>query len=305
MPMGTVIHLLAPFVESQESGPAVLVIDQTGRFVIPLLPGHLGEGNNIAKSLANDLGAQAVITTATDLSQLISFERVAAENNLRIIHPEALKRLNSRLMQGVSLEMHSDHEISPESPECDQSPIRVYSYDPEDYRQLLRGYQKCVKEDTAAVFVTTRILPTLEDGTYPPNILILSPRDIVVGVGCHSRVNEEYLYDTLLTTLKRQNLSESAVRILATISLKAEEPAILTIAKRLGVPITLVQMDDIRRVEFRFKQAPFEKHPTHAENASAPCAFLASQRGRMLLVNTTFPGGVTFAIAQEKNTIRL
>jgi cobalt-precorrin 5A hydrolase len=304
MPTAAVLRLLMPFIEVKDKGPAILVIDQKGKFVIPLLPGRLGEGNDIAKSLALFLGAKAVITTASDLNQVVSFKQVAADNSLDIIHPEALSRINARLLQGVTVELHTDHEILPESPLWDQSSIRAIQYDPEDFRLLLRGYQKCINEQTAAVFITSRTMPTREDGAYPSNILILSPRDIVIGVTCQSRVNEEYLYDAMVTTLDRQNLTESAVCILAASPLMAKEPAVLSLAKRLDAPLTIVDSEEIRRVAYRFKQVPFEKHPSHSENISAPCAYLASQKGRMLLVSTTFPGGVTFAIAQERKIIR-
>lgn len=305
MAAGIVTRLLAPLIETKATDPAVLVIDQKGQFVIPILSGHLGGANDHAVEIATFLGAQAIITTATDLCQVISFEAAAQKNNLMIENQPALKKICSLLMQGASIELHTDHEIDWESMDLDRDSLRILHYDPEDERTILRGYQMCAREDTAAVFLTSRALPAREDGTYPPNILILRPRDIVIGISCRSRVNDEYVYQAVKTALERQNIPESAIYKLATIPLKMEEPAILSLAERLAVPVELVDTENIRKVEYLFIQTPFVPQASSVGNVSAPCAYLASGKGRMLMVRTTFPGGVTLAIAQERRTILL
>src|SRR5665647_1369675 len=165
MAMGIVMRLLAPLIESQATDPAVLVIDQKGKFVIPVLSGHLGGANEYAEELAGYLGGQAAITTATDLCQVLSFEKVASKNDLLIENLPALKQVSALLLQGASVELHTDHEIDWESLELDRNSLRILHYDPEDERAILRGYQMCAKEDTAAVFLTTRALTLREDGT--------------------------------------------------------------------------------------------------------------------------------------------
>lgn len=305
MAAGIVTRLLAPLIEAQATDPAVLVIDQKGKYVIPILSGHLGTANEQAVCIAKFLGAHAVITTATDLCQVLSFEKVAQKNNLQIDNAPALKQVSSLLLQGASVELHTDHEIDWESLELDRNSLRILHYDPEDERAIIRGFQMCAKEDTAAVFLTSRALPLREDGTYPNNILILRPKDIVIGISCRSLVNEEYVYQALKTALDRQNLSENTVSRLATIPLKGKEPAVISLSERLDVPVELVDSEDIRKAEYLFIQTPFLQQAANIGNVSAPCAYLASGKGRMLMVRTTFPGGVTLAIAQERNVILL
>jgi len=305
MAAGIVTRLLAPLIESKATDPAVLVIDQKGKFVIPLLSGHVGGANDYAAQIAEFLGAQAVITTATDLCQVLSFETIAQKNNLQIENPAALKQVSALLLQGASVELHTDHEIDWESREFDHDCLHILHYDPEDERTILRGFQMCAKEDTVAVFLTARDLPVREDGTYPGNLLILRPKDIVIGISCRSLVNEDYVYQALRTALERQNLPEDSICRLATIPLKGKEPAVLSLSERLGVPVELVDMDAIRKVEYLFIQSPFVQQATNVGNISAPCAYISSGKGRMLMVRTTFPGGVTLAVAQERNTIFL
>lgn len=305
MAAGVVLRLLAPLIEAQRAEPAVLLLDQEGKFVIPLLSGHTGSANEHAGEIAEFLGAQAVITTATDLCQVLSFEDVAKRNDLAVENLPAMKTISALLLKGASVELHTDHDTEWESFNFDRGSIRILHYDPEDERAILRGYQMCAKEDTAAVFLTARQLPAREDGTYPANILILRPRDIVIGISCRSRVNEEYVFQALKTALDHQNLPENAIAKLATIPLKVDEPALLMLSERLGVPLETIETQEIRKVEYMFIQTPFTHPSVSLAHVSAPLAYLASGRGRILMARAAYPGGVTLAIAQEKTTIYL
>jgi cobalt-precorrin 5A hydrolase len=77
--LGAVVRLIAPHLKSKEVDPAVVVIDEAGRFVIPMLSGHLGGANLLAGHLATALGATPVLTTASDARETIAVDLLGRE----------------------------------------------------------------------------------------------------------------------------------------------------------------------------------------------------------------------------------
>ncbi|MBQ6442472.1 MAG: hypothetical protein IJJ13_07785 [Lachnospiraceae bacterium] len=108
---GTAVRELAPFLENEMRSPAVLVMDDMAMHVISLLPGHLGAANEWCREISAMTGAEAVITTATDLHGRFSGERFAEENHLEIENPEMLKEVSKRVLRSQPIGVYSDFEI--------------------------------------------------------------------------------------------------------------------------------------------------------------------------------------------------
>lgn len=69
--LGVVVRMIAPYMKSKEEDPGVLVVDDAGQFVIPVLSGHVGGANACAEQLADLIGATPVLTTASDVGKTI------------------------------------------------------------------------------------------------------------------------------------------------------------------------------------------------------------------------------------------
>ena len=77
--LGAVVRLIAPHLKGKDVDPAVVVLDEAGQFVIPVLSGHLGGANALAGRLATALGATAVLTTASDVRQTLAVDLLGRE----------------------------------------------------------------------------------------------------------------------------------------------------------------------------------------------------------------------------------
>ena len=100
MATGIVVRTLAPCVRSKLYDPAVLVFDEQGRHGISLLSGHVGGANDLTRTLCAAVGADPVITTATDVTGVLAPDAVAARLALRPVPKSAIQVLNTALMAG-------------------------------------------------------------------------------------------------------------------------------------------------------------------------------------------------------------
>ena len=108
---GIAVRKIAPYVRDKFQDPAVLCLDEYGRFVIPLLSGHVGGANAFARFLGRKLGAAVAISTATDLNRRFAVDVFAVQNGLRIGSREKAKRVSAALLRGEEVAFSSDFPL--------------------------------------------------------------------------------------------------------------------------------------------------------------------------------------------------
>ena len=111
---GIAVRAIAPLVKSKTTDPAVVVMDEMGQHVIPLLSGHIGGANELARQIAALTGAQPVITTATDVRGIPAIDSWAVSQDMSIENPGAIKAVSSRALAGKSVGVAiTEREIRP------------------------------------------------------------------------------------------------------------------------------------------------------------------------------------------------
>ena len=103
MACGIAVRLLAPLLRSKQTDPAVVVMDEAGRFAISLLSGHWGGANALANRLGELMGATPVITTATDVRGLLAIDVFARQNGLKPEPFAKVKELNAAMVRGETV----------------------------------------------------------------------------------------------------------------------------------------------------------------------------------------------------------
>lgn len=98
MTVGIVVRSLGPLTIDKKTDPAVVVVDDLGKYAISLLSGHIGGANKLAKIVASGIDAEPIITTATELLGKKCVEEIAEEQNLNIVNFETLVRVNSAIV---------------------------------------------------------------------------------------------------------------------------------------------------------------------------------------------------------------
>lgn len=106
MATGIVIRVIADLISHKTVDPAVVSMDDTGRYVISLLSGHLGGANRLAREIAGLTGAEPVLSTATDVNQVPAIDMIAQEKGLKIENPEMIKKINMAFLEKEKVCFH-------------------------------------------------------------------------------------------------------------------------------------------------------------------------------------------------------
>ena len=109
---GIAVRAIAPYVRDKYLDPAVVCVDETGHFVVPLLSGHVGGANDLARRVAGICGGTPVISTATDVHGVFAVDEWAVRQGLAILDREAAKRVSASLLAGETVGLVSDYPIS-------------------------------------------------------------------------------------------------------------------------------------------------------------------------------------------------
>lgn len=270
MASGIVVRTIAPLLRDKRSDPAVVVVDEDGRFAVSLLSGHLGGANERAREIAAFIGGEAVITTASDRSGLASIDLFARDHDLVIEDWKALPRMAARLVDRGTLAVYNEEGIG-----------------------LPPGLVPVSDPAVADLVITPRT------GVGHSGALILRPRTLVAGLGCNRGTPREEIEEEVRCVLRDHGLAFSSLKAIATIDVKAGEPGIAAFATDHGLPVMAYCAGELNGVK---GVAPSEAalKATGARAVAEPAAILGAGTGT-LLVGKQKRGNVTVAVAQSQS----
>jgi cobalt-precorrin 5A hydrolase len=278
MASGIVVRMIAPYLKGKDRDPAVVVLDEKGRFAISLLSGHIGGANDLAREAARITGGRPVITTATDTAGVSAVDLVAKDRNLSIANLEVIKTVNMALLKGEPIQIHDPEDRLEWKEDPPGAVIRV-----DEEAAWDRG--------VPGVWVSWRVkVPETHQ-------LVLHPRCLIAGIGCNRGTEAEEILGLIHRAFDKANLSRHSVGCLTSIEEKRDEAGLLEAARRLNVPLFFYQGADLAAVEVPHPSKIVKKH-MGVESVCEATAMLKSRGGR-LLVPKTKSRNVTLAVVLE------
>lgn len=259
---GIAVRLIAPYIQDKMTDPAVLVVNDTADFIIPVLSGHIGQANVLAEHVAEILSAQPVITTASDhRNGLEAPDLWAAREGYTIQNRKDLKEVTAAMVAGGRAERIRRGE---------DVVWRVFTGD-------LQGVQgKCV---AAAA---------------------MSPRKYVVGLGCRRGTDPESLRLFVEKQLKETGIRKDQVFKICSIELKSEELAVQNLAMKWNRPFVVFSAEQLNRLEGVFSASPFVRKTTGTDNVCERSAIAGcGPGGGKLLLPKNAENGMTLALAER------
>ena len=265
---GIAVRLSAPFLHDKSRDPAIVVVDDFGRYAISLVSGHLGGANKLAKKVAGVLACQAIITTASDNRGIEAIDLFAQKHGFIIESMQDVKTLTGMMVDGKALKLMSEVKTA-----------LAYPHLVED-----------LEDAEGCIYVTSQETVQCE----LPHC-ILRPKNLNLGIGCRKGKPGSEILTAIKQVFKLHNLSLKSIRSIATIERKKDEPGILENCQTLGAELRIFTADDIQLVQDRFSGSSFVESQVGVSAVCEPCAYLA---GGEIIVEKTAIDGITIAVAK-------
>lgn len=278
---GIAVRAIAPFIHGKAVDPAVLVIDEAGRYVISLLSGHLGGANALARTAASLIEAEPIITTATDAESAFAVDTFAKENGFLLTDLRKAKEVSAKVLRGEKLRIYTD------------IPMERLVQRPARHEAELVPAQDIDRADIVISY-RTKLL------NQATGLRLLAKR-VHVGLGARKGVTQAEVAAAVATCLEDAGIDPRAVVALASIDLKKQEAGILAYSYESGVPFVTYTAEELRTVEGAFAGSSFVQSVTGVANVcERAAAYAAGRSGHAeVLVHKTIHGNVTTAVAVE------
>ena len=267
---GIAVRAIAPFVADKTTDPAVVVIDERALNVIPILSGHLGGANDLAREIAKVTGAGCAITTATDINGVFAVDEWSKRQGCKLIEKERIVRVSGALLGGGTVTVKSPWEIAGEVPEG------------------IRVIDACTEPDASADV-------TLDAFSKDTDTLHIIPPVCTLGIGCRKGTPKESIELLLEKLIEKTGLRPESVTGVASIDLKKEEAGLLEFCADHGWEADFYTANELAGLVGRFTASDMVKSVTGVDNVCERSA--CAKSGGEIVVRKMSGGGVTMAVA--------
>ncbi|MDU1903993.1 MAG: precorrin-4 C(11)-methyltransferase [Dysgonomonas sp.] len=294
--MGICVRSIAPYIQGKHTDPAVICIDSTGKYVISVLSGHVGGANDLTKRIARILGAEAVITTQSDNTNLWAldtigdkYDWVTTSNTVNFNQPltSFVNRKPTALLLDVTDE--GTQYLERTVPEHVKIYYRYEDIDLSKYELLIA--------------VTPYIYPNAE---IP--VIYYHPKVLHLGVGCRKDCDPEGISKYIAGVLNQNNIAISSIKNISSIDIKKDEPLLKKLQAYFeNAPIHIYTADELKDIEVPNPSEKVEKvtsvqgvsESTAIKSASYGSLILQKQKGKLSEGND-----FTFAVAIDRKAVR-
>lgn len=311
---GIAVRAIAPNLTDKLHDVPMLVMDEEGRYVIPILSGHVGGANELARELSDLIDARPVITTATDVQKKFAVDLFAKRNHLEIMNKDGIAKVSTKALAGEQLTI----AVRAQNIECYHPKFcEVCEEDFTEAENPLLREASMHKHDwkVCGVEPPLRLVPYVEDqpvdvvvSEMPDNknaLIWLRPRRYVVGMGCRKNKDPEELLDFYMKTLEKAMVEPGEVYALASIDKKKDEPGLLAISERMRIPFFTYTAEELNRVGACVHSSEFVKAQVGVDNVCERAALAGCGANGTLIYEKQAFDGMTIAIAERNWSVIL
>ena len=276
---GIAVRAVAPFVASKMTDPAVVVLDETGKYCISLLSGHIGGANDLVRLIAGLTGAEPVITTATDRNGVFSVDGWASSMGMKIYDSRNILPVADKLLSGNTVTMVSEVEISGAVPEgVAFSMSSALGYDPgagEAGADVVISYHNCHRSDS----------------------LHIVPPVLVMGVGCRRGTPFASIHEAFSSACGKMDIHPASLCAVSSVDLKRDEKGLIEFCQFHNVPFHCYTADELNGIRGDFAPSSFVSRITGVDNVCERSAAAECGPDGRIIMHKTIINGITVSFS--------
>jgi len=306
MATGILIRNISDKIQDKTTDPAILSMDDNGKYVISLVSGHIGGANELSKKISELIESKPVITTATDTSAKVGIDTLAIKLYWDILNKNEILAFNKAILEEKHIKIY----------------INTSKNDKIEYKDDIEEYLKNQEKNTLEIIDlknTDLSIKSIQDGTgnnhdkygdsniissFDGNVMFFKPRKIVMGIGAKANISKEKVITAIQTAMTNLNLPIKRIDSISTVDIKKDEEGILEAVKEIDKPLDIVNISEIKEFESpEISNSDFVQEKFDIPGVAEPVALIVAKRGHLdskLIHKKIAIDGVTVAVAVSK-----
>ena len=238
MAAGIVVRTMSSFLSHKSIDPAVVVVDEKGKFAISLISGHLGGANELAKKVAAITGGEPVITTATDVHETLALDLLAKQLDCKITDFDGIKQCNYALLHEERVGIYPDL-LKQYITQGEKSNIKFYK----TINNLLKS--DCLFK---VIVSNKQVEKELSKQKVEGTVVVLNLGNLVVGIGCNQHTTSTEIEKTVKRFFNEWGLSFQSIKKIATVDKKSGEKGLISFVRKHHLEIEFFTPQQLNRV---------------------------------------------------------
>ena len=262
---GIIIRALAPYLSDKWQDSPVVALSEDGQSIVPLIGGHHG-AITIARKIADVTSGHAAITTASDVGSGIALDE--PPHGYQLANPEQAKNIMADIVNGAGVDISGAGELS--------------------------GWLSAIKQgdDVRMTLASKRCTPQ-------PSELVYYKQNMVIGAGCARGCTAQELSDLFHNAIQAAEIDPAMISAIGSLDLKADEPAMLSLAKQLNVPFRVFDKDTLAAFSDKVTDpSDIVEAEVGTPSVSEASALALAGEGAELVVTKVKSANATIAIAK-------
>ena len=286
---GIAVRSVSSVLRDKLNDSPVLVIDENGKYVIPILSGHVGGANELARQISEKLSMEPVITTGTDVNSKFSVDVFAMANALEIVNRDGIQKVSSKLLESGSISIGIAQDIMYDAQQIpEEINLSVLNETNKD-----KYFDVIISSDNPDVMKNDKNVS-----------LFFCPSEYTLGIGCKKDTTEEKIRSAVDDVLSNNNLTIDDIADIGTIDIKAKEYGLVLYAQKEKKKLLTYSAEELNDIKGEFTESEFVKDIIGVSNVCERAAVCTAGDDSNLIVRKAAGDGVTVAVARRTVKIK-